>query len=466
MSYIIEGEAKAARVLNSHIYLDKYDMYYVQFLMKTGDIRTIRVFCEKETFSRYNTSEPTELEKVCGRKRIDDFFVERLIGEQGLMNKEGRNDYIYLGGEFGKNGYLANRYIVQENGKTGQQNFDENLSNIKLQVEEKERMFQNTKNSNCKDGKTYVIGDIHGMYGSYMEVMKKMTPQDHLIILGDVIDRGNGGIRILQDIMKRKQNEQTNPEITFLLGNHEMQFIETVATMLTKRLKPEDVWIIYNRNAFYQKYRECVLLDHELENLKVIEERFAMYDAAYQEMIKEKGVTEIEAKNIDIWIRSNKGEDTFSDFVPGGRIKTLKERRDIYNFLLNSYVVLPKNIDGKDYLFVHAVPPKDPQLIRRMKQSRNGYKITELTENQYTFMLQEREESTYELAKTEGFTTICGHDPQSGKILIDSKRGFVRIDVGCGHKNRDSKLALYCVNDGTVEYFDEKETMQDPELSR
>ena len=279
MSYIIREEAKAARVLNSHIYLDKYDMYYVQFLMKTGDIRTIRVFCEKETFSRYNTSEPTELEKVCGRKRIDDFFVERLIGEQGLMNKEGRNDYIYLGG---KHGPIPDRHMIQANGKTGQQNFDENLSNIKLQVEEKERMFQNTKNSNYKNGKTYVIGDIHGMYGSYMEVMKKMTPQDHLIILGDVIDRGNGGIRILQDIMKRKQNEQTNPEITFLLGNHEMQFLRTIATMRRRGLQREDFIVIYNRNALYQKYRECVLLDHELENLKVIEERFAMYDAAYQ----------------------------------------------------------------------------------------------------------------------------------------------------------------------------------------
>ena len=464
MSYIIKEETKAARVLNSHIDLDKYDMYYVQFLMKTGDIRTIRVFCEKETFSRYNTREPKELKKVCGEKRIDDFFVERLIGEQGLMNKEDRDDYIYLGG---KHGTIPDRHMIQANGKTGQQNFDENLSNIKLQVEEKERMFQNTKNSNYKNGKTYVIGDIHGMYGSYMEVMKKMTPKDHLIILGDVIDRGNGGIRILQDIMKRKQNEQTNPEITFLLGNHEMQFLRTIATMRRRGLQREDFIVIYNRNALYQKYRECVLLDHELENLKVIEERFAMYDAAYQEMIKEKGLTEIEAENIiDIWLRRNKGEDTLFDFLPGGRVKTLKERVDIYNFLLNSYVVLPKNIDGKDYLFVHAVPPKDPQLIRRMKQSRNGYKITELTENQYSFMLQERGESTYELAKAEGFTTICGHDPKLGDIVVDEDRGFIRIDTACGHKKEKSKLALYCVNDGTVEYFDEKETIQDQELSR
>ena len=184
-------------------------------------------------------------------------------------------------------------------------------------------------------------------------------------------------------------------------------------------------------------------------------------------MIKEKGLTEIEAENIiDIWLRRNKGEDTLFDFLPGGRVKTLKERVDIYNFLLNSYVVLPKNIDGKDYLFVHSMPPKDSQLIRRMKQSRNGYKITELNEEQYSFMLEERKDSTYELAKAEGFTTICGHDPKLGDIVVDEDRGFIRIDTACGHKKEKSKLALYCVNDGTVEYFDEKETIQDQELSR
>ena len=76
-------------------------------------------------------------------------------------------------------------------------------------------------------------------------------------------------------------------------------------------------------------------------------------------------------------------------------------------------------------------------------------------------MLEERDNSTYEQAKAYGFTTICGHTPEFGEILIDDNKGFVRIDAGCGHKQRKSKLALYCIDDGKVEYFDEKETIHE-----
>ena len=84
-----------------------------------------------------------------------------------------------------------------------------------------------------------------------------------------------------------------------------------------------------------------------------------------------------------------------------------------------------------------------------------------MANDQYNFMLDERDNSTYEQAKAYGFTTICGHTPEFGEILIDDNKGFVRIDAGCGHKQRKSKLALYCIDDGKVEYFDEKETIQE-----
>lgn len=76
-------------------------------------------------------------------------------------------------------------------------------------------------------------------------------------------------------------------------------------------------------------------------------------------------------------------------------------------------------------------------------------------------MLDERDNSTYEQAKAYGFTTICGHTLELKEILIDKNKGFVSIDAGCGRKQRKSKLALYCMDDGKVEYFDEKETIQE-----
>ncbi len=231
MGYIKKEEIRRNNInlTEAPIELDTYDMYYIKFQMKNGSTRTVRVFCEKGTFPGFKSEELKKLQQFYGQNIISNFFVKRLIGPDGLMAKEGRDDYIYLGGELCKNGVIANRYMKKSNGKTGQQNFDDCLFSLKLQVQAKENTFQNNQNLNSQDreGKTYAIGDIHGMYGSYIDIMKKMTPNDHLIILGDVIDRGTGGIQIIQDIMKRKQDRQHNPEITFLLGNHEMQFLDT-----------------------------------------------------------------------------------------------------------------------------------------------------------------------------------------------------------------------------------------------
>ena len=160
MAYIKEEEIVKNKIKLSKapIYLDKYDMYYVEFLMRSGQTKKVRVFCEKGTFPEFNSTEFKRLQQIYGSKLLTDFFVKRLIGEQGLMNKEGRDDFIYLGGELYKNGYIANRHMIQSNGKTGQQNFDENLFSIKLQVQAKEN--QNPMTSNEKAGKTYVIGEI------------------------------------------------------------------------------------------------------------------------------------------------------------------------------------------------------------------------------------------------------------------------------------------------------------------
>lgn len=64
---------------------------------------------------------------------------------------------------------------------------------------------------------TYVFSDIHGCYGQYKTMLEKIRfgPSDSLYILGDVIDRGPDGVKILQDMMGR-------PNVFPILGNHEL----------------------------------------------------------------------------------------------------------------------------------------------------------------------------------------------------------------------------------------------------
>lgn len=62
----------------------------------------------------------------------------------------------------------------------------------------------------------YVCSDIHGRYDLYRALLARLSlkSSDTLYILGDVIDRGRDGIKILQDMMER-------PNVVPILGNHE-----------------------------------------------------------------------------------------------------------------------------------------------------------------------------------------------------------------------------------------------------
>ena len=66
----------------------------------------------------------------------------------------------------------------------------------------------------------YIISDIHGCYDEYRELLKKInfSENDQLYILGDTVDRGPEPIKVLQDIMSRRN-------VTYILGNHDFLFL-------------------------------------------------------------------------------------------------------------------------------------------------------------------------------------------------------------------------------------------------
>lgn len=62
----------------------------------------------------------------------------------------------------------------------------------------------------------YAMSDLHGCYDLYIKMLEKIkfSDEDTLYILGDVTDRGEDGIKILQDMIKRKN-------VIPILGNHD-----------------------------------------------------------------------------------------------------------------------------------------------------------------------------------------------------------------------------------------------------
>ena len=68
---------------------------------------------------------------------------------------------------------------------------------------------------------TYVMGDIHGEYEMFLDLLEKikLAETDTLYVMGDMIDRGEHPMKVLLKLMEM-------PNAFCLLGNHEMMALE------------------------------------------------------------------------------------------------------------------------------------------------------------------------------------------------------------------------------------------------
>lgn len=76
---------------------------------------------------------------------------------------------------------------------------------------------------------TYVISDIHGNYKKYKRLLEMIDfkDKDTLYVLGDVIDRGPEGIKVLKDMMSQ-------PNVIPILGNHEFMAKISLPFLMTE----------------------------------------------------------------------------------------------------------------------------------------------------------------------------------------------------------------------------------------
>lgn len=95
-----------------------YNAYIIKFSYQDGTNKFIRVFCE-----------PGISEMIGDDFRKKEFFINRLFGENGLIVKEGRNDYIYLGG-LSDDGRRITRFKKSINGKPMQDEFDKFFNEV------------------------------------------------------------------------------------------------------------------------------------------------------------------------------------------------------------------------------------------------------------------------------------------------------------------------------------------------
>ena len=98
----------------------------------------------------------------------------------------------------------------------------------------------------------YVMSDIHGCLNRYRNVLRqiRLRKDDHLYILGDVIDRGPEGLRILKDTMERGN-------VTLLLGNHEHMMLEALSHPDNDELL--ELWYANGGRVTHEHFKHCNL---------------------------------------------------------------------------------------------------------------------------------------------------------------------------------------------------------------
>ena len=69
----------------------------------------------------------------------------------------------------------------------------------------------------------YILSDLHGNLPRFDSILRqiRLRPEDTLYVLGDVIDRNPGGIRLLRRLMAM-------PNVKMLLGNHEYMMLRAL----------------------------------------------------------------------------------------------------------------------------------------------------------------------------------------------------------------------------------------------
>lgn len=108
----------------------------------------------------------------------------------------------------------------------------------------------------------YACSDLHGQYKLWTKIKNYLQDDDKLFFLGDAIDRGSDGIKIMLEMLLDKR-------VVYLIGNHEEMMYEALNDF------DIDLWCSNGGYNTYQKFNELSLECQEfilssLEDLRKI----------------------------------------------------------------------------------------------------------------------------------------------------------------------------------------------------
>jgi diadenosine tetraphosphatase ApaH/serine/threonine PP2A family protein phosphatase len=114
------------------------------------------------------------------------------------------------------------------------------------------------------NGRLIAIGDIHGCHEEFSELLRliDLQPDDRLILLGDLVNRGPNTPRVLELARERRAIS--------LLGNHELRLLNYRRTRDLKFVKENDLETFDQLTAEDWTYLENMLLTYEEPELNLV----------------------------------------------------------------------------------------------------------------------------------------------------------------------------------------------------
>ena len=155
---------------------------------------------------------------------------------------------------------------------------------------------------------TYVVSDVHGQYDLLIEGLNRIdfSDDDYLWCLGDAIDRGPDGIKLLQYVM-----EHDNMDL--ILGNHEFMMLNSVDESGKPLCNGHDslLWSTFNGGditfANYNMLSESERISllswmksrYVLKTIVIEEHPYCLTHSYYKETCENKTYSELSYK--DVW---------------------------------------------------------------------------------------------------------------------------------------------------------------------
>ncbi len=163
----------------------------------------------------------------------------------------------------------------------------------------------------------YVMSDIHGCYDEYIRMLEliNFSDEDELYILGDIFDRGNKPLEILDHVLGNKN-------IHLLKGNHEKMFEEAyesgdMSLWYYNGGGTTDVEIVNKSEGYEEMLYKYI---KKLPFVKVVDKFILVHAGLYfpnncNELTIEEFIN-IQEEDICLWDRSNVGsiDNTFKDY--------------------------------------------------------------------------------------------------------------------------------------------------------